>query len=252
MSLRRAAALAALLAAAAPALAYVLPATAILRQLGQRRAALQLSTLEVTATLRAEGAAAARLAPLVGAPAAPALEVPVRLQLAVPHRCRLELAPADAAVTERPALATRDAQLAARGALETVPGAAALVRSVCLLLAQPAQGDASEIYGAALARRGVALPDVTLGRFDGRIAYVIGGRDRDAKPLLFVSKDDFQPMRLLATEGGALTDVRLLGWGSATGGDWFPRAVEVREGGALLLRLTTERAAANVKLDAAL
>ena len=52
----------------------------------------------------------------------------------------------------------------------------------------------------------------------------------------------------MAPRFGALRDVRLLGWGSPTGGDWFPRAAEVWEREAPRLRFTTERAAANPKL----
>ena len=55
-------------------------------------------------------------------------------------------------------------------------------------------------------------------------------------------------MRLVSAEGGAMLDVRLLGWGSPTGGDWFPRAVEVWRDDAIQLRFTTERAAANPRL----
>jgi hypothetical protein len=49
-------------------------------------------------------------------------------------------------------------------------------------------------------------------------------------------------------EGGARYEVRLVDWGSPTGGDWFPRAVEVWEGEALLLRFSTEKAGANPRL----
>jgi hypothetical protein len=142
----------------------------------------------------------------------------------------------------------RDGKLASGGGLGDGPPAVALVRGVCTLLAVPAAGDASAAYAAALSRRGVALQDATLGRFDGQIAYVIGARASDPKPRAFVAKDGFQPLRLVAEDGGALRDVRLLGWGSPTGGDWFPRAAEVWEGEAPKLRFTTERAAANPKL----
>ena len=111
-------------------------------------------------------------------------------------------------------------------------------------------GDASGTYSAILARRGVALADASLSRFDGRIAYVIGGRAKDPKPLFFVEKDAFQPLRLVSSEGGgALVDVRLLSWGSPMGGDWFPGAVEVWRGEAALLRFATEKTVANGKLD---
>ncbi|HTN54102.1 MAG TPA: hypothetical protein VML50_16965 [Anaeromyxobacter sp.] len=252
-SLRRAAVAALALAAALPALAYLLPATAILKRLGERRAALELESLEVRGTFQAEGPPADRLAP-AGQPRGPGglLALPARFLMKVPGRCRLELAPPELPEAERPFVAVRDGRLTGRGGLDQVPSAVALVRAACALLAAPAAGDAPEAFAAALARRGVAVPDVSLGRFDGRIAYVIGGRERDAKPLAFVDKDGFQPLRLIAAEGPTLEDVRLLGWGSPTGGDWFPRAVEAYEGGALRVRLTTERAVPNPRLADAL
>jgi hypothetical protein len=145
-------------------------------------------------------------------------------------------------------VALRDGKVSGAGGLDRIPAAVALVRAACGLLATHVAGDASESYGAALSRRGVALGEATLGRFDGRIAYVVGGRARDSKPLLFVEKDAFRPLRLVAQEAGALHDVRLLGWGSPTGGDWFPRAVEVWTGETLRLRFTTERTVQNPRI----
>lgn len=249
MRLRRAAAALAL-AAAIPAAAYVLPVAGILRRMGERRHALSLDTLEVQGTVTARGDVGARLAAAAGAAAAPEVTVPARFLMKVPGRCRLELVPADAAA-ERPAVSIRgDGRISGR--LADLPPAVALVRSVCALLAVPSAGDASDAYAAALARRGVATGvEPGLGRFDGKIAYVVGGLARDARPVLFVGKDGFQPLRLVSTEGkGELADVRLLGWGSPVGGEWFPRAVEVWGASkeAAVLRLNTERASANVKL----
>jgi hypothetical protein len=245
---RRAAAAIAL-AVAVPAAAYVLPVPAILRRVGERRAALELASLEVTGTLVAEADAAERIAAALGqrAPGGP-LSVPARLLVKVPGRCRLELAPPGVAEGARPFVAVRDAKLASGGGLGDVPAAAALVRGACTVLGVSTGGDASSAYAAALGRRGVPLAEASLGRFDGQIAYVIGARANDAKPRLFVAKDGFQPLRLVTEDGGALRDVRLLGWGSPTGGDWFPRAAEVWEGDRARLRFTTERAAANPKL----
>ncbi len=77
---------------------------------------------------------------------------------------------------------------------------------------------------------------------------VLGGRAGEQRPLAFVDKETWMPLRLLAMEGGARLDVRLLDWASPNGGDWFPRAVEVWDGEKLLLRFTTEKAAGNPKL----
>ncbi len=248
---RRAAA-AALLAFALPALAYVLPVSAILRRLGEKRASVSLDALEVTGTLELVGDAAARVAQAAGVRAAGTRALaPARLDLKVPGRCRLELAPPELAEADRPYVAVRDGRVTGR-VLDGVPAAVALVRSACALLAVPTAGDADRAYGEALARRGVALGVVTLGRFDGRIAYVIGGRERDPKPRAYVDKETFQPLRLVAQDGGALLDTRLVDWGSPTGGDWFPRAAEVWDRDQLRLRFTTERAAANPRLPDAM
>jgi hypothetical protein len=233
-------------ATALPALSYLLPPGAVLRHLGQKRESLELSSLEIAGTLQADGPAADRIHAASGQPAGGGVNVPARILLKIPGRCRLEITGATPA--ESPSVVHRDGKLMGTAGLETDPAAAALVRAVCTLLAASTAGDASATYAAALARRGLALTEESLGRFDGRLAYVIGGRPQDPKPLLYVDKDAFQPLRLIAAEGGAMQDVRFLGWGSPTGGDWFPRAIEVVEGDQLRVRFTTERASANPKI----
>ena len=235
------------LALALPALAYVMPVSAILRRMGERRAALSLSSLEVEGVLAAEGPAAASVARAIGAdPAGRVISAPAVFRMKVPGRCRLELVVPDVPESARPFVALRNDRVVGGGGLEQLPAAVAFVRGACALLAtQPAGSGA---YASALQRRGVALAHASLGRFDGRIAYVVGGRAKDARPLLYVEKDGFQPLRLISSEGGALLDVRLLGWGSPTGGDWFPRALQVWSGDAALLRFATEKARANPKL----
>jgi hypothetical protein len=245
-ALRRAGAALAL-ALALPAAAYILPVPGILKRMGERRAVLALDALEVQGTLTGRGPAAERLAVAAAVRlAGPEVTVPARVLLKVPGRCRLEVVRPDVAEADRAFVAVRDGKLS--GPLADLPAAAALVRATCALLALPTAGDATDAYSASIGKRGVALGDVSLGRFDGRIAYVVGGRAKDAKPLLFVDKDGFQPLRLLAAEGSDLVDVRFLGWGSPTGGDWFPRAAEVWAREALALRFTTERASPNPKL----
>lgn len=237
------------LALSLPALAYVPPAAGILRRMGERRAGLSLASLEVAGTLELEAPEASRLAARGLAPGPDGrLTAPARLLVKVPGRCRLELAPAGVSAAERPYVAVAEGRLAGRGGLEQVPAAAALVRGACALLGVRVTGDASGPYSAALTRRGVAVNDATIGRFDGRLAYVLGGREREARPLVFVDKETFQPLRLLMQEGTALLDVRLLGWGAPPGGEAFPRAAEVREGDALRLRFTTARTTPNARL----
>lgn len=233
-------------ALALPALAYLLPTGAVLRHMGQKRESLELISLEVTGTLQADGPSADRIRAASGQAAGGGVSAPARILLKVPGRCRMEITGATPA--ESPTLVLRDGRLGGQGGLEADPAAAALVHAVCTLLASSTAGDASGSYAAALSRRGVALSEESLGRFDGKLAYVIGGKARDPRPLLYVDKNAFQPMRLIAAEGGALQDVRFLGWGSPTGGDWFPRAIEVVQGEALRLRFTTEKTTANAKI----
>ena len=237
---------AALAAIALPALAYLLPTTSVLRRLGERREKLAVAALEVTGTLQAEGPLADRLRAAAGQPAGGIATMPARFLLKVPGRCRLEVVGATPA--ESPFVALRDGRVTGTGGLETDPAVTATLRALCMLLGTSTAGDASDAYAAALTRRGVSLAEQSLGRFDGRVAYVVGGRAREARPMLYVDKDSFQPLRLVAPEGGALVDVRLLGWGSPTGGDWFPRAVEAVQAERLLLRFTTERANANPRI----
>ncbi len=247
--LRRVAAALAL-AAAIPALAYVLPAPGILKRMGERRAALDLHALEVHGTLAGRGPLADRLAAAAGVRPAPEVSVAARFLAKVPGRCRLEVFLEGVPEAERAFAAIRDGKLA--GPLADVPAAAAALRAACTLLAGPTAGDATPFYAAALARREIAVAEVSLGRFDGKLAYVVGGREKDPKPLLFVEKDGFQPLRLVAQEGAELADVRFLGWGSPTGGDWFPRALEVWSQETPALRFSTERARANPRLADAL
>ncbi len=253
MTARRAAA-AALAAVALPALAYVLPVAGILRRMGERRAGIGLASVEATGTLQAEGAAAERIALAAGLRTASGrVVVPARFAMKAPGRCRLELAPPDVAEADRPAASLKDGRLAGVRGLDAVPAVAAFLRSTCALLAiPPVAAGADRAYAEALGRRGVALEDVTLGRFAGRLAFVIGGRARDAKPLAWVDKQTFQPLRLVATDGGALLDTRLLDWSSPIGGEWLPRAVEVWDKDALRLRFTPEKVTATPKLPDAL
>jgi hypothetical protein len=235
---------------AGPATAYVLPPAAVLKKVAERRAALEIGSVEATGTLELRGAALARLAALAP-PGATTLSLTARVQVKTPGRARLELLPGDAVEGERPFVSVKDDRLAGRGGAEATPAATAMVRALAALLGSPSGGD-GRAFGEALVRRGVKLDESSLGRFNGRLALVLGGRAADARPLAFVDKETWMPLRLLAQEGAARLDVRLLDWASPNGGDWFPRAVEVWDGATLLLRFTTEKASGNPKLPEAL
>jgi hypothetical protein len=238
------------LALAGPAAAYLLPPAAVLKKVAERRAALEVTAVEATGTLELRGAALARLGALAP-PGVAVLTLPARVQVKTAGKARLELLPPDAVEGERPYVSVKEDRLSGRGGLEATPAAAALVRALAALLGSPGGGE-GRAFGEALVRRGVKLDESTLARFNGRIALVLGGRAADPRPLAFVDKETWMPLRLLYPEGGPRLDVRLLDWASPNGGDWIPRAVEVWDGATLLLRFTTERASANPRLPEAL
>ncbi|MFL5264230.1 MAG: hypothetical protein ACJ79E_17915 [Anaeromyxobacteraceae bacterium] len=251
----------ALALAAAPAAAYLPPATAILKRVAQRRDDVGAAALQVGGTLTfsgeaARGAAASGIAATPGAATGADLTVPATLFVKTPGRCRLELSPAGAPTTaaDRPAASLRGGRLSGRRGLEALPAVAALVEGVCALIGEKGAGgsEPERAFAQALAARGVALTDVALGRMGGRVAWVIGGRPQDARPQAWIDKQAFQPLRLIARFGDATRDVRLLDFGSPVGGDRFPRAVEIWDGTQLEARFTAERVLANPKLPDAI
>lgn len=229
--------------------AYVPPATAVLKRLSQKREEQALAAMEVQGTVTFLGEAAVRAAatgvPLLGGEAA----APAFLTVKVPGKCRLELALPDAAPAERPAVSQKGSRVQGVRGLEKIPAAVAALQAVCALLAErPGGAEPERPWVQALSALGVSLEEMSLGRAGGRVAWVIGGKPRDERALAWVDKLGYQPLRLSATLGGARHEVRFLDWGSPTGGDLFPRAVEVLAGGQPVLRLVTERVLGNPKV----
>ena len=248
---RRAALAAAALLAASPALAYLLPPSAVLKRLAQRREALAAPAMEVRGTLHAEGEAGRALAAAAGlSPTGGGVSVPAVLSVKAPGRCRLDLLPAEGAGAERAWVAIGRGRVAGARGLERVPEVGALLRGTCLLLGQRATGaDPGQVYAQELARLGISLTEESLGRSGSRVAYVLGAsQPREARPQVWIDKQGWQPIRLIAPLTGPLDDVRLLDFGSVAGGDLFPGAVEVRRDGAIALRLATERVVPNPKI----
>lgn len=246
-------ALALLLLWGVPALGYVLPVGGILRRLGHRRQELALASMEVRGSFAMSGDPARAAAAALGLGVAGTdLSAPARLTFKMPGRCRLELSPPDLSEAEHPVAVVKQGQLRGSGSLDRVAAAAALLRGLCSLVGQAPGAEPGRAYAEELSRLGIPLAHAGLGRFGGQIAFVIGARPAQAKPQAWVDKQTFQPIRVIFQAGDALVDVRLLDWGSPTGGDWFPRAVEVWQGGALQARFVTEKATANPRVPDAL
>lgn len=109
-------------------------------------------------------------------------------------------------------------------------------------------------------KRGLAFLDaygiddeqVHLGRLEGRVAYVIGAKAGDmSKPQLWIDKDLRVPIRLIEVDKASkkITDTRLLGYGSAQTGEWYPRKIEVWRDGQLISRTTLDVAKVNTPVD---
>jgi hypothetical protein len=267
----RAAAVAALLLPAFAALAYLLPPSAVLKRLAQKREEVAAPSMEVRGLLVAGGEAGRALAAAAGLPAAgspgsgaPAPDGDVSLvaviSIKAPGRCRLELAPPGAAGAPGPAsperawIAVGRGRLSGARGLDRISPVVALVRGLCALLGPRASGaDPGRAWAEELSRLGVSLGDESLGRAGARVAYVLGAaQPRERKPQVWIDKQSWQPLRLVAPLSGALDDVRLLDFGSVVGGDLFPQTVEVRQDGALALRFATEKVAANPRIPDAL
>ncbi|OFX18793.1 MAG: hypothetical protein A2V77_16265 [Anaeromyxobacter sp. RBG_16_69_14] len=247
---RTIAALVVALAVAFPAGAYLPPASAILKRVSQRRADLAVATVEVRGTLTFFGDAARHVSAATGLPlSGPELAAPAILLVKLPWRCRLELAPGGVTPANRPTVSARGARI--RG-MQNAPQARALLEGVCALLGEQGGGGAEPERSIALrlASQGVALNEVALGRLDGRVAWVLGGRP--PRPQAWVDKQSLQLIRLVAPLAGAERDVRLLDFGSPVGGDAFPRAVELWSGRDLDARFVTEKLMLNPKISDAL
>ena len=105
---------------------------------------------------------------------------------------------------------------------------------------------------------GVNPEVVSLARFDGRVAWLIGSKPWETdKPQLWLDKDSLLVVRVVKFQkkaDGALQklDERYLGWGSPVGGNWFPATVEVWVDDKLVQRTLVRNVERNVSFDATL
>lgn len=99
---------------------------------------------------------------------------------------------------------------------------------------------------------GVNPEIVSYGRFDGRVAYLIGSKPwEEGVAQVWLDKDLLVPLRVVSKVGGVLVDLRYLGWGSPVGGAWYPQTVEIWRDGVLVRRTTTENLERNEPVAAA-
>ncbi|MBI5548753.1 MAG: hypothetical protein HY901_33135 [Deltaproteobacteria bacterium] len=227
------------LLAPAAAVAFVMSSGQVLHRVARHRAELELSSLVVRGSFTFTGAYAAAAAAALKVPNTGELTSFGTLTYKMPGRCRVELESRGGL----PATAVNvNGNVKTSGpALEPLKAFAA---DVCPLLAQPS----SEELVSFLRARDVETAPITLGRANGVVSYVIGGRPKDAGvPSFYVEKERFAPLRLLTRQGEAMQEIRMLDYSSPLLGEWHPRVVEIRRGDDLL-RFVADQVESNAKL----
>ncbi|MEL6546972.1 MAG: hypothetical protein AAFQ82_20260 [Myxococcota bacterium] len=216
------AALAAVLGLASQAWSYLPPAIQILENMSAKRAKLRLA--DVTAQLTAE---------------IDGVEQPVeeRIYLKSPERVRL--------VQEKPEgtelYVEREGKRAAGAetALKTLKGPSVDMLAQLLMPRGESSGDKANRLIVLLKNAGVDTRTVTLGVYGDDVretAFIIGAKPwEDDKAQLWIDRERHQPVRWVTfvEEGGQRVryESRFTGYGSPSGGAWFPETIEILRAG---------------------
>lgn len=156
---------------------------------------------------------------------------PAQLLLRFPLFCRLD---ADGGAS----LSVKGTAASPTATSEGTTGPALqLLQFACPFLAYrglPAAEAEAALRATALAAGADVTSGGALSRLGDRVVYVLGAPARDlTRPQLWLYKDTAAPARLLS-QGGA--DLRLLEYGNPAAADFFPRVIELWEGGQLSAR----------------
>jgi hypothetical protein len=130
--------------------------------------------------------------------------------------------------------------------------AAVAVEQLCATLAlrSAAEGDSRAALERHLSAIKVDTRQVSLARFEGSVAYLLGDRAETA-PQFWIYKERYLPARVRVPDPGGAWDVRFIDYSSQSLGEWLPRVVEVYRAGELQLRLTVLAADGRATLDGA-
>lgn len=224
--------IATILFAAPIAFAYILPAEAILGSVSKRRADIALQSLVV------EG----RVEVGEGAP------YPVWEAL-VPGKARR----VEHKLEGRTEVVTTVGARQWRHALGEKAGRPDIIKDdLFLTFLGAAQSDPNGQRAVSFAERlKIDTSVVSLSRLDRRVAFVIGAKPWEPnKPQIWIDKRLRVPVRLVYVDGsGNVVDQRLLGFGSAVTGEWYPRHFEVWKNGTLERRTTYDRVLVNEPVE---
>jgi hypothetical protein len=227
--------LAVIIASTLPAIAfaYVLPAEAILSTMAKRRAEIAFNTIVAEGTYQPSGGASANVWEVL---------IPGRvrrIERKTPQVTEIQLM----RETKRWAYKLGDKGVAGQK----------FAGDLLLTFLGANDKDPGGSRGSAFIRaRGIDESVVSLSRLDKRACYVIGAKPWETKkPQLWVDKEFYVPARLIEVDkqSGAVTDTRLLGYGSAVTGEWYPQRVEVWKDGNLVETTTYSSARLNEEVN---
>jgi len=228
-------------------LSYLMPAFSVLKRVAAARDDVSISAI------KADGLAA--VAPVLAKDLAPALDTnwsTGELSLSAvpsvrfPGRCRLDLMVADS--TKSLTVAWSNGRRRTEG--PELPAAAVALEQLCATLALKSGTD-GESRGALehhLASNKIDSRQVSLARFEGQVAYVLGDR-RPGASSFWVYKERFLPARVELADATGHWDVRFIDYTSQATGEWLPRVVEVYREGELHLRMTLLSADGRASLE---
>lgn len=232
------------------ALSYVSPAYSILRRLADTRDDLGLNSIRV------EGNAA--VAPVLAKDAADALgiswesgELQLRFVASVkfPGRCRVELSSLESTKTVASVWANGKAKKQS-----VLPVLDLATQELCTVLAlRGGEGESRAAIEKHLSDLKVNTKSTSLGRFAGKVTYVVGDTSEGASQFWVYRSEAgdrqvYQPARL-KFDGW---DVQFQDFTNALAPEWFPRVIAVHKQSQPQLRLTMLSADAKVKVEDAL
>jgi len=111
-----------------------------------------------------------------------------------------------------------------------------------------------ELLKNRLSQLGVAAEVSSVGRFQGRVGYILGAQYPDETvPQLWLDKETFRPMRWLLKPAAAgnpseALEVRYFDWRKLSS-IWYPERIEFYQGDRLLRRMQVQRTRVNPELS---
>ena len=221
----------------AVAVGYVMPSFSILKRVANQRDDLTLTALKLDGLGAAGSTVARELASALGTPLVSSeLSLTSSVTLRFPGRCRLELTANES--TKSLTVTWANGKKHAEGPV--FAAAQVAVDQACALLAlrSGTEGETRAAIEKHLASLKVDTKQVTLGRFAGVTAFILGDKKTGASQF-WVYKERFLPARVRFTDEANLSwDVRFIDYTSQATSDWFPRVIEVYQGDDLQLRVS--------------